>query len=97
MVHKGLYVERDHPWGPAGGVQKGVLPPSLNQLQGESFDHQDQTGDTDREKVHITAGPQSQPHTKGHIWAGLAHSSCYTNVGDKSAVIECASVQLFSP
>lgn len=35
-------------------------------------------------------------HTKGHIWAGLAHSSFYTNVGDKSAVIECASVQLFS-
>lgn len=31
-----------------------------------------------------------------HIWTGLAHSSSYTNVGNKSSVIECASVQLFS-
>lgn len=35
-------------------------------------------------------------HTKGHIWTGLAHSTFYTNVGDKSSVIECACVQLFS-
>lgn len=35
-------------------------------------------------------------HTKGHIWTGLTHSTFYTNVGDKSSVIECACVQLFS-
>lgn len=29
-------------------------------------------------------------------WTGLAHTTFYTNVGDKSSVIECASVQLFS-
>lgn len=41
--------------------------------------------------------PGTHTHTKSHIWTGLAHSSFYTNVGDKSTVIECASVQLFSP
>lgn len=34
--------------------------------------------------------------TKDHIWTGLAHSTFYTNAGDKSSVIECASVRLFS-
>ena len=41
-VHRELYEERDHPWGPLG-LQVGEGPPSLDLLQGESFDHQDQT------------------------------------------------------
>lgn len=46
VVHRGLYEERDRPCGPSG-VQEAVRPPSLDQLQGESFDHQDQTSDMD--------------------------------------------------
>lgn len=46
-VHKVLFEERDHPWGPWGpcGLD-GVGLPSLDLLQGESFDHPEQAGDT---------------------------------------------------
>lgn len=42
VVQRGLCEERDHPWDPSG-VQEGVGRPSLDQLQGGSFVHQDQT------------------------------------------------------
>lgn len=44
----------------------------------------------------VTPLSLTHTHTKGHIWAGLAHSSFHTNVGDKSALIDCTSVRLFS-
>lgn len=55
-VHRELYEEKDHPWGPLG-VQEGVGPQSLDLLQGESFDHQDQTGD---KKVNVTEAPAAR-------------------------------------
>lgn len=44
-VRKGLYGERDRPWGPLG-VQVGVCLQSLDQCQGESSDPQNQTAET---------------------------------------------------
>lgn len=42
VVHKGLYGEKGHPWDPL--VVQGVVgPPSLDPLQGESFDLQGRT------------------------------------------------------
>lgn len=44
VVQRGRGVERDRPWGPLGvlGVLEGVGRPSLDQLQGAFFAHQDQ-------------------------------------------------------
>lgn len=48
VVHKGIYEERGHPWGPSG-VQEVVHPPFSDHLQGESFD-QVQTAVTETER-----------------------------------------------
>lgn len=66
-VHRGPYEERDHPWSPVGD-QEEVGHPSLDLLQVESSDHQDQTSDKHRNgKYHISDQvAQQTPLTPTH-------------------------------
>lgn len=61
VVHKGIYEERGHPWGPSG-VQEVVHPPFSDHLQGESFD-QVQTAVTETERKMSQRLDHRYPHT----------------------------------